>query len=151
MVGCFQRHAHAAHDRNEGVWLPAFAKPSCGWHLRQRTQSTCSSPVAPQIQATQSLQKKFWFLALLERPVSCTPMTNEPVSLRSRCKRLKVFRFGKRLERKSFIVQSPGLQGIPYHNAVNEIYIGHFLVSVAGNSYSHQKRKHDECGQPELL
>ncbi|GFY56213.1 hypothetical protein TNIN_51291 [Trichonephila inaurata madagascariensis] len=41
--------------------------------------------------------------------------------------------------RKSFPVQSPGLQGIPIHNAVNEMDIGHFLINVAGHPYSRQK------------
>ncbi|GFY74105.1 hypothetical protein TNIN_403601 [Trichonephila inaurata madagascariensis] len=53
--------------------------------------------------------------------------------------------------RKSFPVQSLGLQGIPIRNAVNEMDIDHFMIRVAGNPCSHQKRKHDECRQPELL
>ncbi|GFY44091.1 hypothetical protein TNIN_442681 [Trichonephila inaurata madagascariensis] len=53
--------------------------------------------------------------------------------------------------RKSCLVQSPGLHGIPICNAVNEMDIGHFLISVAGHPHNSQKRKHDECRQPELL
>ncbi|GFY22344.1 hypothetical protein TNCV_398801 [Trichonephila clavipes] len=33
--------------------------------------------------------------------------------------------------RKPFPVQSPGLQGIPIRNALNEMDIGNFLISVA--------------------
>ncbi|PRD32440.1 UNVERIFIED_CONTAM: hypothetical protein NCL1_20447 [Trichonephila clavipes] len=70
---------------------------SCGSHLRRCIQSACSSPVTLRIHATHALQVR-GVLALLVRPVSCIPLTNEPVSLRRRCKRSKVFRFGKRLE-----------------------------------------------------
>ncbi|GFX05500.1 hypothetical protein TNCV_1008221 [Trichonephila clavipes] len=49
-----------------------------------KSRNTCSS--------------SFGVLALLVRPVSYIPLTNEPVSLRHRCKHSKVFRFSKRLE-----------------------------------------------------
>ncbi|GFX60057.1 hypothetical protein TNCV_4557371 [Trichonephila clavipes] len=54
-------------------------------------------------------------------------------------------------QRKSFLAQSPCLQGIPISNAVNEMDIGHFLISATGHPYSRQNRKHDEYRQPELL
>ncbi|GFS53645.1 hypothetical protein TNIN_494371 [Trichonephila inaurata madagascariensis] len=47
--------------------------------------------------------------------------------------------------KKTFPVQSPG---IPIRNAVNEMDIGHFLISVAGQPYSRQKRKHVRYEQP---
>ncbi|GFV46592.1 hypothetical protein TNCV_4021 [Trichonephila clavipes] len=53
--------------------------------------------------------------------------------------------------RKSFPVQSSGLQGIPIRNAVNEIDNGHYLIYVASHPYSLQKQKKDECRLPELL
>ncbi|GFW74332.1 hypothetical protein TNCV_3438851 [Trichonephila clavipes] len=70
-----------------------------------------------------------------------TPLINELVSLRHLCKRSK----------QAFPVQSPGLQSIPIRNVVNEMDIGHFLISIAGHPYSRQKWKHDECRQLELL
>ncbi|GFY37166.1 hypothetical protein TNIN_257771 [Trichonephila inaurata madagascariensis] len=53
--------------------------------------------------------------------------------------------------RKSFSVQSPGLQSIPIRNAVNEMDISHFLITAAGHPYIRQKRKYDEGRQPFLL
>ncbi|GFV19298.1 hypothetical protein TNCV_3225581 [Trichonephila clavipes] len=41
--------------------------------------------------------------------------------------------------RRSFPVQSPGFQDIPIHKAVNEMDIGHFLISVASHANIHQK------------
>ncbi|GFX06703.1 hypothetical protein TNCV_1753061 [Trichonephila clavipes] len=61
------------------------------------------------------------------------------------------FSFRQTSRRKSFPVQSPGLQGIPYRKVINETDIGHFLISVAGHHYNRQKQKHDGYGQPELL
>ncbi|GFX80980.1 hypothetical protein TNCV_1909731 [Trichonephila clavipes] len=52
--------------------------------------------------------------------------------------------------RKTFLIQSPNLHCILI-NTVKEMDIGHFLIGVAGQPYSHQKRKHNECRQPELL
>ncbi|GFY65726.1 uncharacterized protein TNIN_450201 [Trichonephila inaurata madagascariensis] len=88
--------AQVVYDRGEGLRLPTIAKPSCGSHLRRRIQSARSSPVAPEIHGTRAV--RFGLLALLVRSVSCIPLTNEPVSLRRRCKRSKVFLFGKCLK-----------------------------------------------------
>ncbi|GFY62369.1 uncharacterized protein TNIN_6781 [Trichonephila inaurata madagascariensis] len=52
-------------------------------------------------------------LALLVRPVSCIPLTNESVSLRRRCKRSKVFRFGKRLEGNRSPCNHPASRAFP--------------------------------------
>ncbi|GFY46742.1 hypothetical protein TNIN_299571 [Trichonephila inaurata madagascariensis] len=53
--------------------------------------------------------------------------------------------------RKSLPLQSPGPPGHSYPLSVNEMDIGHFLISVASHSFSHEKRKHDECRHSELL
>ncbi|GFU10658.1 hypothetical protein TNCV_1773281 [Trichonephila clavipes] len=73
--------------------------------------------------------------------MSCIPLKNKSDSLRRRC----------RSSKQAFPVLSSGIQGIPIRNAVNEMNIGHFLISVAGHAYDRQKRKHDKCRQPELL
>ncbi|GFY50413.1 hypothetical protein TNIN_16481 [Trichonephila inaurata madagascariensis] len=94
MVGCFQgvdmlrkigSKAFGSQTRQTVMWLTFEALDtvrllvfSCSWNSR----NTCSSSSG--------------VLALLVHHVSCIPLTNEPVSLTRRCKRSKVFRFGKR-------------------------------------------------------
>ncbi|GFY47385.1 hypothetical protein TNIN_206381 [Trichonephila inaurata madagascariensis] len=66
-------------------------------------------------------------------------------------KALKSFWVQQASRKKSLPVQSPELQGIHIRNALNEMDISHFLISLAGHPYSHQKRKYDECTQSQQL
>ncbi|GFY37723.1 hypothetical protein TNIN_158591 [Trichonephila inaurata madagascariensis] len=66
------------------MWLTFAAVDTIRVLISANSRNTCSSSSGVHV--------------LLVRTVSCISLTNEPVSLRRRCKRSKVFRFGKRLE-----------------------------------------------------
>ncbi|GFS39126.1 hypothetical protein TNIN_148451 [Trichonephila inaurata madagascariensis] len=143
------RHAHDVHDRVKGLRLPTLAKPSRGSHLRRRIQSTCSTLVAPRIHA--ALAFKFRNLRAPGTPCVVHLTDKQTGFSETAMEAFEIFSVRQASRRKSFPVQSAGLEDIPILYDVKKLDIGHFLISVTGPPYSRQKRKHNECRQPELL
>ncbi|GFV09066.1 hypothetical protein TNCV_1707931 [Trichonephila clavipes] len=125
------RRAHAAHYRVEGFRLPTLAKPSSGSHLRRRIQSTCLSLVAPRIHATHLF--KFRCPRTPGMPCVMHPTDKRTGFSETPMQGFESFSVRQVSRKKWLSVQLSGLHGIPIHNAVNEMYIGNFLITVAGH------------------